>query len=326
MLQVFSNEGGSLRADAKPRDLSNALWIDVSDATPEEQTLVEKVTGFALEAPEDVDRFYIAEQVRQRDGQLVLKALLLGGLDARRPRLIPVTIIQSQNHAVTVSSGSANGLGWLVAQCVECVPANAKEVVPEILDMVIEYATNVLEQVGSELDRINRLLFQHHTSPKRRLQLSASRARRMQQLESILTELGYAREVLVKLRRSVLSFQRLVGLLRGRVNDERLLSKLTSFERELSSIAEAQVDMANGATFMLDGTVGYITIIQTKTINLMTILGVLLTPPVLVASIYGMNFAHMPELNWQWGYPLALGLMVISAGGMYLFMRARNWL
>jgi len=84
--------------------------------------------------------------------------------------------------------------------------------------------------------------------------------------------------------------------------------------------------MSNGVAFMLDGAVGYITILQSKTINLMTILGVLLTPPVLVASVYGMNFKHMPELEWEWGYAWALGLMVISACGMYLFMRARNWL
>jgi len=58
----------------------------------------------------------------------------------------------------------------------------------------------------------------------------------------------------------------------------------------------------------------------------MTILGVMLTPPVLVASVYGMNFQNMPELKWAWGYPWALALMAASAVGMYLFMRARNWL
>ena len=115
--------------------------------------------------------------------------------------------------------------------------------------------------------------------------------------------------------------RRLRGALEAAIApDEAVLGKLVSFEHELSSIAEAQVDMSNGATFMLDGAVGYITILQSKTINLMTILGVLLTPPVLVASVYGMNFKHMPELDWQLGYLWAMALMVASAGGMYLLI------
>ena len=77
---------------------------------------------------------------------------------------------------------------------------------------------------------------------------------------------------------------------------------------------------------MLDGAVGYITILQSKTINIMTVLGILLTPPVLIASIYGMNFKVMPELQWEWGYPWALGLMVVSVLLAFLFVRLRGWL
>jgi magnesium transporter len=78
--------------------------------------------------------------------------------------------------------------------------------------------------------------------------------------------------------------------------------------------------------FMLDGAVGYIGILQSRVINILTILGVLLTPPVLVASVYGMNFKHMPELDWSWGYAWALGLMVVSAIVMYVVLRVRGWL
>jgi|SRR5262249_46209947 len=326
MLQVFSRANGSLKVEKTNQNLASALWIDLANPTPDEKQRVEAAAGFTIDTPEEVDHFYIGEQVRQQNGHLILKALLLGGLDRRKPTLVPVTIIRSAGRFVTVSTGSPDGLNWLVAECQECMPTESNDVFAALLDMVIDHATNVLEQVGSDLDRLNGMLFQHRVTEKRRLRLSASRARRTQQMESILTSLGYSREVLVKLRRSVLSFRRLVGLVRERVSDEALLKPLASFEHELSSIAEAQVDMSNGVAFMLDGAVGYITILQSKTINLMTILGVLLTPPVLVASVYGMNFKHMPELEWEWGYAWALGLMVISACGMYLFMRARNWL
>jgi len=180
--------------------------------------------------------------------------------------------------------------------------------------------------VGEDLDRLNDLLFQHHIPRKRRLRLEASPRRRNRQLERILTELGYCREVLVKLRRSVLSLRRVVILLRERDTASAIAGKLESFEHELKALAEAEEDLSATASFMLDGAVGFIGILQSKTINIMTIVGVLLTPPVLVASVYGMNFKHMPELDWGWGYGWALGLMVLSALVMYVIVRVRGWI
>ena len=87
-----------------------------------------------------------------------------------------------------------------------------------------------------------------------------------------------------------------------RERDDGLAGKLKSFERELRSLADAEEDLSATAAFMLDGAVGFIGILQSKTINIMTIVGVLLTPPVLIASAYGMNFKHMPELEWTFGY------------------------
>ncbi|MEA2907321.1 MAG: magnesium transporter [Alphaproteobacteria bacterium] len=329
MLQVYSAEGGTLKALSERPDLASlgsAHWIDLYEPTEDEQQTVERALGIKLQAPDEIERFYISDQLRSSATQVTLKALLLAGLERHCPTLVPVTFIRSKGPLVTISRGSANGLAWLAAECEECVPADAKDLFPAVLDMVVDHAINVLDSVGDELDRVNRALFQHHTSPQRRLRLGASPRLRNRQVEVILTELGYSREVLVKLRRSVLSFRRLVGLMRERVTDDTIAKKLAAFEHELLSIAEAEVDLSSTAGFMLDGAVGYIGILQTKTINILTIVGVLLTPPVLVASVYGMNFKVMPELQWQWGYPWALGLMVASAIGMYVFVRVRGWL
>jgi magnesium transporter len=95
--------------------------------------------------------------------------------------------------------------------------------------------------------------------------------------------------------------------LQERDDESPLAGKLKLFERELKALAEAEEDLSATNAFMLDGAVGYIGILQSKVINILSILGVLLTPPVLVASVYGMNFKHMPELDWSWGYPWALG-------------------
>ena len=192
--------------------------------------------------------------------------------------------------------------------------------------MIVEHTTDALDRVGGDLDRLNGTLFQHRVARPLRARMQASPRRRNRQLERILTELGYCREVLLKLRRSVVSFQRIVALLREREPEAVPAAKLESFERDLRALAQVEEDLSATAAFMLDGAVGFIGILQSRTINIMTIVGVLLTPPVLVASVYGMNFKHMPELEWAWGYPWALALMVLSAIVTYAVVRLRGWL
>jgi magnesium transporter len=78
--------------------------------------------------------------------------------------------------------------------------------------------------------------------------------------------------------------------------------------------------------FLLNATLGMISTEQNKIIKLFSVAAVMLMPPTLVASVYGMNFKKMPELEWVYGYPSALGLMVVSALVPYLFFRRKGWL
>ena len=234
--------------------------------------------------------------------------------------------MRSKGPLVTVTKGGPGGLGWLLKQCEETVAPGTTDAFPILLNMIGEHSADALDQVAEDLDRVNRTLFQHRVSRKTRRRQAASPRRRNYQLERILTELGYCREVLVKLRRTVLSFRRGIALLRERDAKSDLASRLASFENELESLEEAEEDLSATTAFMLEGAVGFIGILQSRTINIMTIVGVLLTPPVLVASIYGMNFKVMPELEWVFGYPWALLLMALSGAGMYVFVRARGWL
>jgi magnesium transporter len=305
--------------------LGKAFWIDVHEPTPEEQRALEQALSIRLRVPEEPAGFRVSTPLRSVDNYLILTALLLAGLDEHRPQLVTVQFIKSQGPLVTVSKGGPGGLAWLAKECEDCISPQAGEAFPVFLDMIVEHATDMLDRIGGDLDRVNRALFQHHAARKHRLQFQSSPRRRNRQLERILIELGYCQEVLVKLRRSILSFRRTIILLRTRETAREAKEKLEWFERELQSLAETEQDLSATAAFMLDGAVGFIGILQSRTINIMTIVGVLLTPPVLVASVYGMNFQQIPELSWSWGYPWALALMVVSALGMYVIVRLRGW-
>ena len=79
-------------------------------------------------------------------------------------------------------------------------------------------------------------------------------------------------------------------------------------------------------TFILDATLGMISTEQNQIIKLFSVMAVVLLPPTLIASIYGMNFRHMPELEWELGYPWALALMVIVAIIPVIYFRRKGWL
>jgi magnesium transporter len=78
--------------------------------------------------------------------------------------------------------------------------------------------------------------------------------------------------------------------------------------------------------FLLDATLGFINLAQNDIIKLFSVLAVIFMPPTVIASIYGMSFKNMPELEWSWGYPLAIAVMVCAAVGPYLFFRWKKWL
>ncbi|MBI2290662.1 MAG: magnesium transporter, partial [Betaproteobacteria bacterium] len=84
--------------------------------------------------------------------------------------------------------------------------------------------------------------------------------------------------------------------------------------------------LAERAKFLMDAALGMINIAQNKRLNIFTVLSVILMPPTLIASIYGMNFRHLPELEWYFGYPLALVLMLIVAIGPILYLKRKGWL
>ncbi|RZI59541.1 MAG: magnesium transporter, partial [Zymomonas sp.] len=99
-----------------------------------------------------------------------------------------------------------------------------------------------------------------------------------------------------------------------------------AMSRDITSLNDFVAFLSNKTTFLLDTTVGMISIEQNAIIKIFSVAAVGFMPPTLVASIYGMNFKIMPELDWQFGYPMAIGLMLISAVLPLIFFRHKNWL
>ena len=329
MLKIYEISGGGLREVDRTPDttaLRNAEWIDLYEATAEEKRFVEQALNIELSPVNDYEPFQVSSHYSASDRQLTMTGLVLTFREEKDAHLLKVTFIRSEKVLVTVSDGTQAGLSDLIKECENCFTSKSgrDDVFAAILDMLVDHTDNILDQVGHDLDRINTLVFQHHTTSKRRRMLQASPRLRNRQLERVLTELGPSREVLVKLRRSVLSFRRMIAFLRDQQVPKSLTGKLATFERDLVSIAEAESDLSTTAGFLLDGVVGYIGLLQNNVMNVLTFVATVLTPPMVVAGIYGMNFKFMPELQWSYGYPFALGLCLASSAAVFIWVRWRG--
>ena len=102
-------------------------------------------------------------------------------------------------------------------------------------------------------------------------------------------------------------------------------ARLNTIHQDLHSLNEYEQHLTNKLQLLLDATLGMINIDQNNIIKVLTIVSVVGVPPTLVASMYGMNFHNMPELDWAWGYPYGLALIALSAITPLLWFRWRGW-
>jgi magnesium transporter len=333
VLRIYAIEGGALRpvsGEGEPSValLPEAAWVDLVRPTTEEERTLEAMLGIDVPTREEAGGLQSSDRLVARNGVLYLSALVPAGPGATPPT-IPVTFVRTRGRLVTVRYSPVDALDPLIEHCRsgEATLADADELFAVLLETIIDRMADQLEKIGAALDRIKRAIFRHPAALARR---AGGRrvpiTRRMRRLETVIEDIGVEHELASDLRESLQSLIRLVAFARAHEAGEGLRRRLKVIDADLRTAAEHTAYLAADMEFMLDATVGLIGIQQNKVIYLLSIVSIALTPPVLVASVYGMNFEHMPELAWPYGYAWALGLMVVSAVGPFVFFKLRGWL
>jgi magnesium transporter len=111
-----------------------------------------------------------------------------------------------------------------------------------------------------------------------------------------------------------------------RLSTESLGGVLKAQRKDIDALEVHADFLSSRLGLMSDATMGTINLAQNATVRIVSVVAVLFMPPTLIASVYGMNFARMPELAQPWGYPAALGLMLASAVVTYAVFRWKRWL
>jgi len=325
MLWVYVPRGTSLERLPVASDgevPESAVWFDLVNPSPTEDKIVERKVGIAVPTREEMQEIEVSSRLYQENGARYMTATLMCQSDTATPKTTAVTFILAGHKLVTVRYDEPRPFtlisNKLARQCAPTV--SGESILMDLLDAVIDRNADILERAGAEIDRASHDIFE----PEGR------RVDRTITYRYILKTIGRKGDLTSKVRESLVSIGRLVLYLANEADTmkwpKEMRAQLKSMQRDVQSLSDHATYLANKVTFLLDAMIGVMSVEQNNIIKIFSVAAVALMPPTLIASIYGMNFKHMPELDWSFGYPLAIVLMVIAAILPYWFFKWKRWL
>jgi magnesium transporter len=326
MLAAYVPRGNSLERQMVtnggdvPED---SVWIDLVNPAPGEDKLIERRLGVAIPTREEMQEIEVSSRLYVESNARFMTATLMCQSDTAAPKTTAVTFILSGHKLVTVRYDDPRPF-MLVSNKLarSCSPSiNGESVLMDLLDAVIDRAADILERIGAEADAISRDIFDP--------QVSGATTRSMS-YNDILKASGSKGDLTSKVRESLVSIGRLLLFLSNEAETMRwpkdIRSQLQSMRRDIQSLSDHATYLSNKITFLLDAMLGVVQIEQNNVIKIFSVAAVMLMPPTLIASLDGMNFKHMPELEWSYGYPFAIGVMIAAGLLPFLYFKWKKWL
>ena len=298
------------------------VWIDLLSPTAEEDDLVQDFVGCPVPTKADPDYTEPPEAHYANDGVRYVHATVLSEPDDT-PDVTGVTFVIAAKTLVTVRYDAADSFDIYAQKFSKAAAAalSPDAIAIGLINTVLNRSARALNKSGDMLERIASAVFHAKDSDQ---------ATRNRVYSETLSALGREDEKVSNLRESMVSLERLLLFLSTEGKPEDLSKALKQATRaalrDLQSLEEDASFKAQKVQFLLDATLGLINLAQNDIIKLFSVLAVIFMPPTLIASVYGMNFKMMPELDWPWGYPLALVAMVCAGIGPYVFFRWKRWL
>jgi magnesium transporter len=311
-------------ADPIPADV---LWLDLVEPTRAEDDKVEAFLGIAIPTREEMLDIEPSEIMYQEDGAFYMTARLLCRSETDEPVLSGVTFILKAGRLVTVRYEEPRAFAMFAQRAARpggC-GVTAEAIMAGLVDTIIDRAADVLQSTGERIDTLSHDIF---NQPKRGGKKRARRKRT--EFQETLRSLGRFGDLVSKQRESLVSIERVLLFLTVAYRAARVPSDLRenvrTTLRDLQSLEEHASFQSGKVQFLLEATLGLVSLEQNNIIKLFSVVSVVFMPPTLIASIYGMNFKFMPELEWAYGYPMALVMMVVAMITPYLFFRWKGWL
>jgi magnesium transporter len=297
------------------------LWADLFEPTVEEERAVESLLTVDVPTRDEMREIETSNRLYEEDGAVYMTATVGSKLDSATPESSAITFILANNRLITNRYADPTPVRRFMTH-VERSPASCTSsatLLAGLLEAFVERIADLLERVQAELDSVSHSIFQR----------TNGETTTGSDLKSMIQRIGANGDLVSKARESLVSFQRLLMYVQQASNvslsqDQR--GRFKSTLRDVQSLSDHATFLGAKIQFLLDAVLGLINLEQNNIIKIFSVAAVMFLPPTLVASIYGMNFHFMPELDKPWGYPFALVAMVVSAVVPYLYFRRKGWL
>ena len=319
MLNVFTLANGRLFQEEieSHQALANVqpVWVDLDAPTDEEKGWIAE--HFGLTIPSDAVDDDLEESARfyeEDNGELHIRSDFLID-DGATPRNVRVAFILHQNVLFSVHGEELPvfRLLRLRARRIPALIGDAKDVLLKLYDADAEYSADALEGIYDSLEAVSARVLRQNVDDK-----AAGEA---------LSAIARQEDLNGRIRRNVMDTRRAVSfMMRSRLLGAEQFEEARQILRDIDSLDSHSTFLFDKINFLMNATVGFININQNKIIKIFSVASVALLPPTLIASIYGMNFKAIPELDWRYGYVYAIGLMIASVAAPFIYFRRKGWL
>lgn len=332
MLRVYTRDSDHLVAhsvnvnatEQQPFPEGAVPWLDLLNPTPEEDRYVEAAVGVSIPTREEMQEIEVSSRLYNENGAEFMTMTAVTRIDTDEPQLTPITFVLKGATLVTVRYAEPRPFMMFAlrvqrANAVSC--GTGEQVMLSLMEALIDRIADALEKVGAKIDTISRDVFKHEDSRKSKTS----------DFQKVIVDIGKEGDLVSMARESLLSMSRVLTYHTAVADDSKralkeIRARVRSLQRDVASLTDHSTYLSTKINFLLDATLGLINLEQNQIIKIFSIAAVALMPPTLIASIYGMNFKNLPELQFEYGYPMAIGLMVITAILPFVFFRRRGWL
>ncbi|HEV2594532.1 MAG TPA: magnesium transporter CorA family protein [Sphingomicrobium sp.] len=325
MLRTYGPGCDGSIVDAREARIPNdATWVDLEEPTAEEEALVERCIHLDVPTETEMAEIEPSSRLFERNGALYMTVSVLIGVEDGQPTTTPISFVLTDNRLVTVRYATPKPVRAFSehARRDPDLVRDAPTALVRMLDALIDRLADELESVSRDMEQLSSQIFHRDMDDRR---IPAAR------LTALLTRIGRTQTLLNRIRLSSVSTLRLLSFLSGAnrfheggTSDMR--HHIASMSTDATSLSDHATFLSDNVTFLLDASLGLISIEQNAAMKLFSWAALVFLPPTLIAGIYGMNFKHMPELEWLSGYPIALALMLASAVLPVFYLRRRGWI
>jgi magnesium transporter len=310
-------------AEASPA-ASQVRWLDLLNPTDDERAGIESKYGLKLPSRQELSEVESSSRVSEKSGVLFLSMPIVSHAGALDQPPSPVGFVLSKELLVTIRYTQLRAFDMAAAKfSKENGPGTSIEAFAALVDHMVDLSADLLEEIAAQLDAVSRAVFPKLREKRRHV------SRSNDALRDVLIDVGSAGERLSRIRDILLGLQRIVPFVFGTERDwisQKMQGRLKAAQTDLLSLTDYETHLYGKVQFLLDAVLGFINTRQNDIFTVLTIVSVVGIPPTLVASIYGMNFKNMPELDWAWGYQYGLALIVLSTVLPILWFKWRGWL